>query len=145
MKNFLSVLTNHFNKPMRTMQPEKVYYFHLRNVHPQTNVISAKGGVTVAMKLGSNDIIGAAAAICSAKDNFCRKKGRDIALARLNEMSIDFYREYAKNEHDAAIMSEYTMIEDIAFRLVEDIPVSEAARLVEEDVIFVTEYALQAV
>lgn len=55
--------------------------------------ISCKGGVTHVQILNDNgELMREAIAVCSIKDNFCRKLGRKIALGRVNSvvMPSDF-------------------------------------------------------
>lgn len=60
----------------------KTYFIHLRK-----DKTSPKGGLTIAFHLykkeGMDTIVDYTSAVCSMKDNFSRKKGRDISKGRL--------------------------------------------------------------
>lgn len=70
---------------MKRTLPEghTVEYAHLRNYHPQTLELEAKGGITVATIYNAdNDIVASTTARCSDEENFCKAMGRTISLGR---------------------------------------------------------------
>jgi hypothetical protein len=61
----------------------------LVRTHEVTRIdeLSCKGGVTHVQVLDDNgELLREAIAVCSIKDNFCRKLGRKIALGRVNSV-----------------------------------------------------------
>lgn len=69
-----------------------VKFFHIRNLTPYGDV-SNNGGMTVAYQAKDKEIA-YAVAVCSKKDNFCKKTGRDLAFSRLlgNSLKIQLPR-----------------------------------------------------
>lgn len=62
--------------------PNEVNYRHIRFMDDFGN-ISNMGGVTVAYVQTDENTITFATAVCSIKDNFCKRTGRKIARQRL--------------------------------------------------------------
>lgn len=65
------------------MEKGKVVFRHVRVINPD-NTINNLGGATIAYQDYYNNKIKVSIAVCSAKDNFCKKTGRIIAGGRLN-------------------------------------------------------------
>lgn len=61
----------------------KVFFRHIRNINDD-GTVSNRGGATVAYQEVKPGLIRVAMALCSNRDNFCRKTGRTIAGGRMN-------------------------------------------------------------
>ena len=87
----------------------KVYYLHLRNYHGQDchkrglnnfSVLSPLGGATIAYRLTDGEdecfFLEMGVAHCRYDDNFCKRIGRDISLARLlDDNAVEIAKAYA--------------------------------------------------
>jgi hypothetical protein len=79
----------------------KIEFFDVsynRYVNQDTNEVNPKGGQTVcAIKIDGNEYIGLA--FCSREDNFCKKKGRKIAMLRAFTHYWDYIRSIKNGVH----------------------------------------------
>lgn len=89
------------------MHDQDVSYIHLRPDSSRTNT----NGLTIAYRPITDDKIEYAVAICSSRDNFCRRQGRIKSSGRLNseryrvvkDMSVPDFRDYVyRMEYDEA-------------------------------------------
>lgn len=78
-------------KPVeKEYKPTKVIR-HSRYYDPYTDEVLNKGGMTYAFKIHHNlGVVEVGVSICSRKDYFSRKVGREIACKRLSETPIKF-------------------------------------------------------
>lgn len=68
---------------LNSKPPESpVHYIHLRDRDENGRPLT-RGGVTIAY-INLHDVITLAVAVCSQKDNFCRRLGRNIARGRVH-------------------------------------------------------------
>ena len=65
----------------------KVRLRHLRVTADDTGAVLPRGGWTIAEAITPGDTQLRAEAVCSARDNFSKKIGRDIALGRLLKLA----------------------------------------------------------
>ena len=61
----------------------KVFFRHIRNINGD-GTVSNRGGATIAFREIEPGVIKMAMALCSNRDNFCRKTGRIISGGRMN-------------------------------------------------------------
>lgn len=80
----------------------KVYFRHLRNFYEGGNV-SNMGGATIAYQEVEPGIIKVSIAVCSKRDNFCRKKGRIIAGGRIKSPYLSVLLEVNWDEFVSAL------------------------------------------
>ena len=66
-------------------------FMHIRCYKQGAQLPSARGGVTIAFKKDEKgDLYKVAYAVCSEKDNYCKKTGRDEATKHLLENKLIF-------------------------------------------------------
>ena len=115
-------------RPKRKMLQDKIYYIHFRNRDPFTGTAHCKGGITIAMILGTENVIEYGVAICNVSDNFCRKTGRKLAEQRLKAEladSVEANSGFSGQIYDTeAILkkSELSAVEDFADEILMDFP-----------------------
>lgn len=75
-----------------TTKNDGIRFTHIRAVIDPALGPLAKGGATVAWKYDDeNKRIVYSTALCSAKDNFCRRTGRAVSAGRLKRSLLDFF------------------------------------------------------
>lgn len=69
----------------KTKHPQGVEYIHIRYPSEDDELeLSGKGGATIAYRpTPDNEGVEFGIAICSDRDNYCKRIGRDISLGRL--------------------------------------------------------------
>ena len=92
------------------MKPNEIYYLHLRHFDEKGKILG-KGGMTVAWQLLEEGKIRAGLSVCSEKDNFCRKYGRNLAKGRMEEK---FHRiNYLGRDLNGDIVTSHRLREDV--------------------------------
>lgn len=99
---------------MIVMKPNEIYFLHLRYFDDSGRVLG-KGGMTVAWKIVEDaegeKKIKAGLSICSEKDNFCRKYGRNLAKGRVEEQF--HHVNYMGRDLNGEIITSHRLREDI--------------------------------
>ena len=88
---------------------DKVYYFHYRFY------TTGWRAFTFAIRKNANSHIEIGTAMCSPKDQFCRKIGREIALGRLNNLPPAVADVKALREHIKNITNDYAIADHIGY------------------------------
>lgn len=106
-------------KPKRpSIETDIVHIVHFRNYMNGLSLSPmAKGGVTVAFTIDKNANVKAAVAVCSYKDNFQRKIGRELALERLSTKPTGLYYEFELPASDIFELSGPVAVEEVAYEV----------------------------